>query len=82
MRNHLLDYLQLNKIKPFPRFNKTRCKGQFIDVTNDIEKRVFQIKHILCHKPKQSSFVSIIKYDILLNCNNEQPDVDFTKKLD
>ena len=29
------------------------------------------------HKPKQPSFQSKNKYDVLLNCNNEQPDVEF-----
>ena len=37
MRNHLRDYLNSNKIKPFPRFNRTRGEEQFIDITNNIE---------------------------------------------
>ena len=37
MRNHLPDCLQSNKTKPFPRFNRKRCKEQFIDTTNNIE---------------------------------------------
>ena len=28
-------------------------------------------------KPQQPSFVSKNRYDILLNCNNEQPHADF-----
>ena len=49
MRNHLPDYLQSNKIKPFPRFNRTRGEEQFIDITNNVEdtnKKGFQIKHM------------------------------------
>ena len=44
----------------------------------DFSKKVFQIKHVT--KLKQPSFDSKNKYDVL-NCNNEQPDIDFKKNV-
>ena len=87
MRNHIPDCLQSNTIKPFPRFNRTRGEEQFIDITNKIEdtnkwvstKKFSKLN--TCHQPKQPSFESKRKYDVLLNCNNEQPDVDFKKNV-
>ena len=87
MRNHLLNCLQSNKIKPFPRFNRTSSEEQLIDITNNIEDTNKWIspkkfsKLDTCHKPKQSSFKSKNSYDVLLNCNNEQPDIDFKKSV-
>ena len=78
MRNHLLDCLKSSKVKPFPRFNRTGGEEQFIDITNNTEdtnkwispKKFFKLNKR--RKPKQPSFVSKNKYDISLNCNNEQ----------
>ena len=74
MRNHLLDCLQSNKIKPFPRFNRARSEEQFVDITNNIEDTNKWIsskkfsKLDTCRKPKQPFFKSKNKYDVLLKC--------------
>ena len=41
--NHLLNCLQSNKVKLFPRFNRARGEEQFIDITNHIENTNKQI---------------------------------------
>lgn len=37
MRNHLVDFLHSNKIKPFLRFNRARGEELLIDITNNTE---------------------------------------------
>lgn len=87
MRHPILHCLRWNKVRPLPRFNRGRCEERVIDITNSIEhtnKWISPEKFSIlnkCHKPKQSSFVSKNKYDTVLNCNNEQTDVDLRKNV-